>query len=98
MADQLAFSHQGQKGRLKGVFGIVAMMKQTQTEAKDHRPVAANERCERIFVFTGKEPVQQFLIGLVSDGLAGHPADLTNYLLHVPLVGWSIPGKVWTYP
>ena len=74
------FAGQNQKGRLKGVLGIVMVANDTTANAEDHRAVAMNEDVKGRFVLLLDEGSQQLPIRLARSVLLGHgPAKMPEH-------------------
>jgi hypothetical protein len=54
--------HEHEKGRLKGVVGIVDVAQNAAADPENHRAVSAHERGERRFISLSDKPCQQLAI------------------------------------
>jgi hypothetical protein len=68
-AQSMAFLDHDEKGSLKSVFGIVAVMQYSPPDTQDHRPVPAQECRERCFLVPLRKPLEQFSIGQLVEHL-----------------------------
>src|SRR5262249_60601038 len=63
LANGCTIACQHEKGRLKGIFGVLLMVQHSAADAQHHWTVAWDKRGERRLVASGGEVIQQLAVG-----------------------------------